>query len=189
MAQTKTTSSTGNTGKRAPRTLAGSVPMAGEMSREQAMATYGAALQLMQSGKFTEAHQALEQLLPACPGDVADRVRVYMSACLTQITARETTFSSHEERFDYAVSLLNHGNYDDAREQFRAILDAESSADYAYYGLAVLCSMTGDVQTCLENLTEAIRLNPQNRIQARSDSDFQDMADDPRFTELLYPEV
>jgi hypothetical protein len=32
-------------------------------------------------------------------------------------------------------------------------------------------------------------LNARNRIQARSDSDFQDMADDPRFTELLYPEV
>ncbi len=49
--------------------------------------------------------------------------------------------------------------------------------------------MTGDAHTCLEQLTEAIRLNPQNRIQARVDSDFQDMADDPRFTELLYPEV
>jgi len=31
-------------------------------------------------------------------------------------------------------------------------------------------------------------LNPQNRFQARNDSDFQQMADDPRFTELLYPE-
>jgi hypothetical protein len=49
--------------------------------------------------------------------------------------------------------------------------------------------MTGDSHTCLEHLTEAIRQNPQNRIQARGDSDFQDMADDPRFTELLYPEV
>jgi hypothetical protein len=49
--------------------------------------------------------------------------------------------------------------------------------------------MTGDSHTCLEHLTEAIRRNPRNRIQARSDSDFQDMADDPRFTELLYPEV
>ena len=39
------------------------------------------------------------------------------------------------------------------------------------------------------HLSRAIELNNQNRIQARSDSDFQDMADDPRFTELLYPEV
>ena len=53
----------------------------------------------------------------------------------------------------------------------------------------MLASLTGDAQACLENLTEAIRQNPRNRIQARSDSDFQNMADDPRFTVLLYPEV
>jgi hypothetical protein len=28
-----------------------------------------------------------------------------------------------------------------------------------------------------------------HRLRARGDSDFQDMADDPRFTELLYPEA
>jgi hypothetical protein len=32
-------------------------------------------------------------------------------------------------------------------------------------------------------------MNPKNRLQARVDNDFQNMADDPRFTELLYPEV
>jgi hypothetical protein len=49
--------------------------------------------------------------------------------------------------------------------------------------------MTGQTEQCLEHLSAAIGINPQNRIHARVDSDFQDMADDPRFTELLYPEV
>jgi hypothetical protein len=49
--------------------------------------------------------------------------------------------------------------------------------------------MTGASNDCLKHLAEAIRYNPRNRIQARADSDFQDMADDPRFTDLLYPEV
>ena len=41
-----------------------------------------------------------------------------------------------------------------------------------------------------EDLTdEAIRLNPANRYQARNDSDFKNLADDPRFTELLYPDT
>ena len=39
------------------------------------------------------------------------------------------------------------------------------------------------------NLARAIELNPRNRLQARADNDFQSMVDDPRFTELLYPEV
>ena len=143
----------------------------------------------MQAGKYAEAHVAFDKLLSANPGDLAERIRMYMNACLQQTAKGKTTFSTPEERYDYAVSLLNDGHYEDAREQFQAILKANNKADYAFYGLAVLASMTGDTHTCLEHLTEAIRQNPRNRFQARSDSDFQDMADDPRFTELLYPEV
>jgi tetratricopeptide (TPR) repeat protein len=114
---------------------------------------------------------------------------MYANACLQQITKGKTQFASDEERYDYAVSLLNDGNYEDARTQLKQIIGENNQADYAFYGLAVLASMTGDAHTCLEHLTEAIRLNTKNRIQARADSDFQDMADDPRFTELLYPEA
>ena len=53
----------------------------------------------------------------------------------------------------------------------------------------MLDSITGRAQNCLDNLAKAIELNPKNRLQARSDNDFQGMVDDPRFTELLYPEI
>ena len=114
---------------------------------------------------------------------------MYLAACIAQSKKSGAEFSSPEEKYDYAISLLNDGQYEDAREHLNEILAGNENADYAFYGLAVLASMTGDTQTCLEKLTEAIRLNALNRIQARSDSDFQDMSDDPRFTELLYPEA
>ena len=58
-----------------------------------------------------------------------------------------------------------------------------------FYGLALLNAVTGQSQECLTNLGRAIELNPKNRLQARVDNDFQSMVDDPRFTELLYPEI
>jgi tetratricopeptide (TPR) repeat protein len=143
----------------------------------------------MQEGKFDKACAAFTQLLVSGPADLAERIRMYINACTQQNSKHEARFHSGEERYDYAISLLNDGNYEDARTQLKKILAEDASADYAFYGLAVLASMTGDSHHCLEHLTEAIRLNPRNRIQARADSDFQDMADDPRFTELLYPEV
>ncbi|SNS48833.1 Tetratricopeptide repeat-containing protein [Granulicella rosea] len=187
MAHVKTASST--PAKRTPRTLAGVAATPQDEARVQAIALYEAAIRLMQEGKYEKAHAAFDKMLAGAPGDLADRVRMYINACLLQVAKGKTTFTSHEEQYDYAISLLNNGHYDDAREQFRTILSQKPSADYAFYGLAVLSSMTGDSHTCLEHLTEAIRQNPRNRIQARSDSDFQDMADDPRFTELLYPEA
>ena len=175
--------------KRAPRTIAGSLPAHKDTNRAQVIASYEAALHLMQQGKFDRAHAAFDKMLLNSPGELADRIRMYINACVQQISKGKTSFSSHEEQYDYAISLLNNGNYEDARQQFKQILAANPTADYAFYGLAVLASMTGDSHECLEHLTEAIRQNPRNRIQARADSDFQDMADDPRFTDLLYPEV
>ncbi len=189
MAQVKAVSSSTTSTKRAPRTLAGTVPAGPDNSRAEALALYESALRLMQAGKFEDAHAAFNTMLTSSPGDLADRVRMYINACLMQVSKGKTSFANHEEQYDYAVSLLNDGHYEDAREEFHIILKENDKADYAFYGLAVLASMTGDSHTCLEHLTEAIRQNPRNRIQARADSDFQDMADDPRFTELLYPEV
>ncbi len=188
MAHTKT--ATVSPSKRSPRTLAGNtISIAEDPGRAHVLSNYEAALRLMQEGKYEKAKAAFDKMLEAGAGDLAERIRMYTSACLQQISRGKAAFTSNEERYDYAVSLLNDGHYEDAREEFQTILKTDGNADYAFYGLAVLASMTGDAQTCLEHLTEAIRQNPRNRIQARSDSDFQDMADDPRFTELLYPEV
>ena len=187
MAQTKAAAAPVT--KKNPRTLAGDIVAPADDARTRALTLYEAALRLMQEGKYEAAHTKFNQLLTESPGDLADRIRMYINACMLQVSKGKTDFKSHEERYDYAISLLNTGQYEDAREELKTILADDRSADYAFYGLAVLSSMTGDSHTCLEHLSEAIRLNARNRIQARSDSDFQDMADDPRFTDLLYPEV
>jgi hypothetical protein len=40
----------------------------------------------------------------------------------------------------------------------------------------------------MANLKIAITLNSANRYHARNDEDFAFLQEDPRFTELLYPE-
>ena len=174
---------------KAPRTLAGNAQHANDAARKSTLALYESALKLMQAGKYEKAHEAFVKMLESAPQDLADRIRMYISACVAQIHKGTTAFQTHEERYDYAISLLNQGNYEDARHHLQDILLKEQSADYAFYGLALLASLTGDADTCIDHLTEAIRLNAQNRLQARLDSDFDGVADDPRFTELLYPEV
>jgi tetratricopeptide (TPR) repeat protein len=150
---------------------------------------YQAAVQLLQQGKYDKALAALEKLLPEAPIELKDRCQMYIQTCQRQLERPALTFLTPEEHYDYAVSQLNTGFYEDAREQFNKILASYPSADYVFYGLAVLDAITGRTQDCLSNLARAIELNPRNRLQARVDNDFQSMLDDPRFTELLYPEV
>ena len=150
---------------------------------------YEAAVLLLQQGKYEKALAALEKLLPEAPAEIKDRCRIYITSCQRQLQAHGRSFLTPEEHYDYAISLLNTGYYEEAREQLTLILGDHPDADYVYYGLAVLESITGHAQDCLTNLGRAIELNPKCRLQARVDNDFQNMADDPRFTELLYPEV
>jgi tetratricopeptide (TPR) repeat protein len=150
---------------------------------------YEAALVQLQQGRFEKALAMLEKVLPEAPAEIQDRCRVHIATCRRQMAKSSLSFATPEEHYDYAISLLNTGYYEEAREQFNNILKAHSDADYAFYGLAVLESITGHVPDCLANLARAIELNPKNRLQARVDNDFQNMVDDPRFTELLYPEV
>ncbi|MEA3007099.1 MAG: hypothetical protein QOI94_2368, partial [Acidobacteriaceae bacterium] len=158
-------------------------------AQQRIMQDYESALKAMQEGKYDKARDGFRKVREQAAPEVAERARVYMEACERQAQKQERSFSGPEEQYDYAISLLNTGFYEEARDQFQGILKTNPNADYAYYGLAILESMTGLAEPCLEHLARAIELSPRNRIQARSDSDFQDMADDPRFTELLYPEV
>ena len=154
----------------------------------QAVQNYEAAIKAMQEHKFEKAKGLLEKILAGGNRDLMDRARVHINLCNQQMAGATTSFKTQEEHFDYAVSLMNSGQYDQARGHVEKILKQNPKADFGYYGMAVVDCLTGQVEASLKNLSEAIRLNPQNRFQARNDSDFQNMADDPRFTELLYPE-
>jgi tetratricopeptide (TPR) repeat protein len=172
-----------------PRTMPRKSQPANDSAHHHSLAQFQNAVQLMQEGKFDKARGLFEKLTQDGAPELLERARVYLTVCSRHARKEGLDFATPEEQYDYAISLLNTGNYEDARDQFDGLLRSHPDADYAHYGLAVLNSITGQAEECLDHLARAITLNPQNRIQARSDSDFNDMADDPRFTELLYPET
>jgi tetratricopeptide (TPR) repeat protein len=155
----------------------------------QAVQNYEAGLKAVQEHKFDKAKGLLEKVITGPSKELADRARVHLNTCNQQLARGATSFRTLGEQYDYAVSLVNSGEYDDARGHMEKILKQNSKADFAYYGLALLDCLANRSEDCLRNLTEAVKLNAANRFQARNDPDFRNMADDPRFTELLYPEV
>jgi tetratricopeptide (TPR) repeat protein len=154
----------------------------------QAVQQYQDGLRALQERKFDRAKSLFQKVINGPNKELADRASVHLNACNQYLERTSTSFKSPEEHYDYAVSLINVGDYVGAREHLDKLLKQAPHADYVYYGLAVLDCLTGHFENALRNLAEAIRIAPNNRFQARNDSDFNNLADDPRFTELLYPD-
>ena len=154
----------------------------------QALQAYEQALKLLQTQKFEKARSLFEKVLEAGIVELGDRAKVNISICNQQLDQIQNTFASPEEHYDFAVSLMNLGDFVTAREHLEDLAVQRPNLDFIWYGLAVLECLTGRTTESLQHLAESIRINPGNRFQARNDSDFRNMADDPRFTELLYPE-
>lgn len=150
--------------------------------------SYEQALKALQMQKFDKAKPLLEKVVAAGPKDLADRARMHLNICDQQLSKAKNSFNSVEEHYDYAISLMNMGDFVTAREHLDKIANESPKEHFVWYGLALLECLTGHTNESLQHLAEAIRLNPKARFQARNDSDFKNMADDPRFTELLYPE-
>jgi tetratricopeptide (TPR) repeat protein len=155
----------------------------------QALQSYEAGLRAMQERKFDKAKPHFQKVLAGPSKELMDRATVHLNICNQHLErAPASQFKTSEEHFDYAVSLMNVGDYVGAREHLEKLLKQNAKAEYVIYGLAALDCLTGHVEDSLRHLDEALRLNPQLRFQARNDSDFQNLAEDPRFTELLYPD-
>jgi len=154
----------------------------------QAVQNYEAGLRALQEHKFEKAKAALQKVIAGPSKELTDRAAVHLSTCNQHLDRVTNQFKSPEEHYDYAISLMNVGDYVMAREHLEKLSKQVPKADYVAYGLAALDCLTGHVEDSLRHLDNAIRLNAALRFQARNDSDFQNLAEDPRFTELLYPD-
>jgi tetratricopeptide (TPR) repeat protein len=155
----------------------------------QALQNYEAGLRALQEHKFDKAKPLFQKVLAGGSKELSDRAAIHLSIC-NQHLERSTTnqFKTIEEHFDYSVSLMNVGDYVTAREHIVKLVKQAPKTDFVIYGLAALDCLTGHVEEALKHLEEALRLNAGLRYQARNDTDFHNLAEDPRFTELLYPD-
>jgi tetratricopeptide (TPR) repeat protein len=168
--------------------LAPKKQMAEDPRHTQAVQNYELGLRALQEHKYEKAKGHLQKVLTGPDKSLVDRAQVHMCACDKNIDKPGLQFKTVEEHYDYAVSLINTGDYVTAREHLDKLLKQQPKAEYVLYGIAALDCLTGHLEESLKTLGEAIHVNPGLRFQARNDGDFQNLAEDPRFTELLYPD-
>jgi tetratricopeptide (TPR) repeat protein len=150
---------------------------------------YDEALSLFHQQKFARAKQELEKVLEGPSKELADRARMHVKIAEQRMKpSLEQNPRTADEHYQRGVAMMNIGRWDDARESLLKARKAAPKADHIHYALAALDCLTGEAESAMANLKVAIQLRPENRYHARNDEDFAFLQEDPRFTELLYPE-
>lgn len=156
---------------------------------QQQIKLYEEAVRQFQQQKLHKALQALEKVAAGPSKEIADRARIHIRICQQRIERISIpSLKSAEDHYHQGIGMMNLGRWDEAREHLEKARKLASKADYVHYALAALDCLVGESDSALSNLKIAIDLKPENRYHARNDEDFASLFEDPRFTELLYPE-
>jgi tetratricopeptide (TPR) repeat protein len=139
--------------------------------------------------KFHKAKQVFEKVARGPSRELADRAHVHLRICEQRISRPPTpVLRTAEDYYHQGIAMMNLGLWDSAREHLDKARKLAPKGDFVFYALAALDCLTGEAEAALENLKIAIDLRPENRYHARNDEDFAFLQEDPRFTEVLYPE-
>lgn len=153
------------------------------------MRVYEEAMRLFNQQSYRRAREGFEKVVAGPSRELAERARVHLAICEQRLQrASPVHLRSADDHYHYAVSQINVRNYDQARLHLEKARKLAPKADYVYYALASVASLSGEAEEALDFLTQAIKLHPQNRYHARNDSDFKLLEDDARFQELVSPE-
>src|SRR3974390_479912 len=153
------------------------------------MKTYEEAMSLFHQQKFQRAKQELEKVIAGPSKELADRAKTHLRITEQRMKpSSEQNPKSPEDHYQRGVAMMNLGRWDEARESLEKARKLAPKLDHVHYALAALDCLTGEADSALANLKIAIDLRSANRFHARNDEDFNFLQEDPRFTELLYPE-
>jgi tetratricopeptide (TPR) repeat protein len=158
----------------------------------QALELFEKALRALGKKDLERAGELLDELLLGYPDerDILERARAYR-AVVERGVGKKAAFrpKSFEELLNYGVFLHNKGEFEEALKFLSQAAEIHPRNENVLYCLAAASARAGETPAAVKALRSAIGVNPANRAQARSDSDFDPIRDDEEFAALVTPQA
>jgi len=151
---------------------------------QAALKDFETAIRFFQKKDYGKAAALFGKITEGPVREIADRARVHLHFCERK-RQQESTPKTAEAYYAHGVAALNSRDIERALQYLSKSNKMKPGQEYVHYALAAAYGLQGDPDNALSHLATAIKLRPQNRGQARHDEDFQVLAEDPRFTQLL----
>lgn len=151
---------------------------------ETALKNFEAALGYLRKQNYEKAAGLFKKAVSSPVREIAERSRMHLRVC-AQKTRPQRPPKTAEESYLRGVTALNRRELDQAIEYLSKSDKMMPDQDHVHYALAAAYALQGDADVSLLHLQKAIELRPKNRVQARVDDDFEAVADDPRFEQVV----
>jgi len=166
------------------------VPLQKPRSKEYASAVhaYESGLKLMHAEEYERAIKAFQELIAEHTDEpeIQERARVLIHASEKKLQERaKTVVKSADDHYNVGVAELNRRELDSAEQHFQQALKLSHKGDHVLYALAAVNALKGNRESALSFLKQAIYIRPENRFLAGRDADFEGLADDADFKQLV----
>jgi tetratricopeptide (TPR) repeat protein len=155
----------------------------------QALEAYERAVKALGKKDYERALEYLDGLISSHPEerDLLERARAYRTVC-ERALERKPSFrpKGFEDLLNYGVFLHNRGEYEEAIKYLQQAAEIHPKNEHVLYCLAAASARAGDAAGATKALRSAIGVNGANRAQARSDSDFDSIREEPEFVSLVH---
>jgi hypothetical protein len=128
----------------------------------------------LQRHNYSGAKSTFQGLLDNFPseGFLTDRARVYLQLSDRELQRRPASSGSVEERLTAATAALNNNDDAEAGRLAESAFKDDRSQDLAVYLMAIVAARQGRTDDALAHIKTAIEINPESRVQARQDEEF-----------------
>ena len=153
----------------------------------EAVKLYEKGLEALQQRNFTIASASLKAVIDE-HGDereLHERARIYLKICERELAPLSAEPQTQEELVLAATVALNEQETEKALGYLEQAVRENPSADGAHYMLAVVFAQQGNAKQALTHLGRAIELDPENRLVALQEVDFDIFKDEIEFQTLV----
>ncbi len=152
---------------------------------QKALAAYSDAMKEFRKEKFEKASDLLKNFLDkyGTEKELTDRAKIYLAICAerSEETRESISLKTVEDYYHHGIYKMNSGDFEEALKSLEKALKMSPDDGRIYYSLANLYCLTGQMESCLENLKKAIQADKFFRILAQNETDFEPLWEDKKF--------
>jgi tetratricopeptide (TPR) repeat protein len=154
-----------------------------------AVALYAVAVELLRKGDFAAARDQFDTVLSSIKDEpvLAERSRMYRAVCERRLAPATEVGTTPDELYHRAVMESNRGNPSGAIQLFDQALQQTPNSARILYARASAWALSAKAEAAVNDLRQAIAIEPTIRFQAVNDPDFERIREEPGFIDIIEP--